>query len=104
MQLSYCNRPAILTVPAELLVHRKEVPFAEFSNCETMLPPVDFFFYALIWSALAILVGQYARHRRRDQRNWAALAFLISAPLAFLILTAMERASRSAAALTVPRE
>jgi TctA family transporter len=55
---------------------------------------MDFFFYALIWSTLAILVGQYAKRRRRDERNWAALAFLISPLLAFLILTAIERAGQ----------
>jgi TctA family transporter len=57
---------------------------------------MDFFFYALVWATLAILVGQYAKRRQRDERNWAALAFLISPVLAFVILMAMERASNSA--------
>jgi TctA family transporter len=56
---------------------------------------MDFFFYALGWATLAILVGEYAKRRRRDARTWAALAFLISPLLAFLILTAMEHASQS---------
>jgi len=56
---------------------------------------MDFLFYAVGWATLAILVGEYAKRKERDARNWSAIAFLISPPLAFLILLAVERASRS---------
>lgn len=66
---------------------------------------MDFFFYALVWATLAILVGQYAKHRQRDERNWSALAFLISPVLAFLILIAIERATHVRdSGVTIPRE
>jgi len=61
---------------------------------------MDFFFYVLVWAALAILVGEYAKRRRREARTWAALAFLISPLLAFLLLMAVERASESHRTLT----
>ena len=54
-----------------------------------------FLFYAVGWATLAILVGEYAKRRERDARNWSAIAFLISPPVAFSILLAIERASRS---------
>ena len=57
---------------------------------------MDFFFYALLWATLAVLVGEYAKHRQRNARNWAAIAFLISPLLAFLLLMAIERLSSTA--------
>jgi hypothetical protein len=56
---------------------------------------MDFFFYVLAWGTLAVLVGELAKRRHRDARNWVALAFLISPPLAFLILMMIERASQT---------
>jgi hypothetical protein len=61
----------------------------------SLVEPVILLILLIAWFACATAVGQYARRRGRDSRDWTRIALLISPPVAFFIVALCDVQTRA---------